>query len=363
VPRGRFLSNGPIHLETGVNLRLEEGAGIRFGADPDDYLPPVLVRWEGTRCYTHSPLLYARGQENIALTGRGTIEAGGGPLWRTWRSKQRPDRDRLRALGREGAPVESRRFGAGHFLRPDLFQAYDCRNVLVEGVSFGGSPFWTIHPVFCTNVTIRGVRVRAGATWNDDGIDPDSCRDVLIEDCAIEKRDDAIAIKSGRERDGWDGAACENVVVRGCDLARSGFAVGSEMAGGVRRVYLEDVRIGRCEAALQVKADTDQGGVVEDVLARRVTIGSCDACIAIRSDDRGVADHPYPPVIQRIDFEAVHCRTARKVGLYVSGVEGGPIRDVAFRDVTIDRAALAERVRFAARLVKRGVRIAGRPIE
>jgi polygalacturonase len=231
VPAGTFLSNGPIHLAGNVNLHLASGAKILFGTNPADYLPAVLTRWEGTRCHNYSPLIYALRQENIAITGEGVIDGQTRLFWHQWKQRQSADQNTLREMGARREPLERRVFGEGHYLRPSLFQPYDCRNVLVEGVTFQGSPFWTVHPVFCTNVTIRGIHVLPGTT-NDDGVDPDSCRDVLIENCVFDTADDNIAIKAGRDQDAWGDRPCENIVVRNCTGVHSkanGYCIGSEM--------------------------------------------------------------------------------------------------------------------------------------
>ena len=216
IPAGTWLCNGPIHLASNVNLNLAEGSTVVFGTNPADYLPAVLVRWEGTRCHNYSPLIYARGQENIAITGRGTFDGQAASFWQEWKRKQTPDQEALRKMGMERAPLEKRIFGEGHYLRPGMFQAYECRNLLIEGVTFKGSPFWTVHPVFCNNVTVRGIHVLPGTT-NDDGVDPDSSRDVLIENCTFDTADDNIAIKAGRDQDAW---ICRPAKTLSCAAAR-----------------------------------------------------------------------------------------------------------------------------------------------
>src|SRR5262249_10123286 len=146
VPAGTYLTNGPIHLASNVNLHLAEGATIRFGTNPTDYLPVVPVRWESTRCYNYSPLVYAYRQKNIAVTGQGRLDGQAQAFWGEWKNKQTADQDRLREMGASGVPPERRVFGGGHHLRPSLCEFYDCRDVLIEGVTLERSPFWTLHP-------------------------------------------------------------------------------------------------------------------------------------------------------------------------------------------------------------------------
>src|SRR4051794_6382642 len=183
VPVGVWLT-GAVHLKSNVDLHLAEGATLRFSPEPASYLPPVLTRFEGIECMNYSPLIYALEQENVAITGKGTLD--GSANWETWwawndKSKGSPTmqaaaRKRLDKEGTEGVPVEERVYGEGHFLRPNFIQPYRCKNVLIEGVTIINSPMWEIHPVLCTNVTVRGVTVRSLGT-NNDGCDPESCRD------------------------------------------------------------------------------------------------------------------------------------------------------------------------------------------
>jgi polygalacturonase len=346
VPPGNWLSNGPIHLAGNVNLHLAAGAKILFGVNPADYLPAVLTRWEGTRCHNYSPLIYAYRQENIAITGQGSIDGRTREFWHEWKKKQSPDQNALREMGARREPVERRVFGDGHYLRPSLFQPYDCRNVLVEGVTFQGSPFWTVHPVFCENVTVRGIHVLPGTT-NDDGVDPDSCRDVLIENCVFETADDNIAIKAGRDQDAWGDRPCENIVIRGCTGVRSkanGYCIGSEMSGDVRNVFIEDNQVGDVEAALYIKSNSDRGGAVENVWMRRNTVESCDCFIKLETDYKGVTDRPYPSQYRNFHFEDLTCRTARKCAIYSVGIAARPIEGVHFRNVTIGQAGMAKKI-------------------
>ncbi len=362
VPAGTYAVNGPIHLASNVNLHLEEGATVLFGTNPADYLPVVLVRWESTRCYNYSPLIYAFQEENIAITGSGTLDGQAHLFWGEWKARQSSDQEALRAMGTSLTPVDHRVFGAGHFLRPTLCEFYRCRNVLLEGVTLKRSPFWTIHPVFCTNVTIRGIHVLPGTT-NDDGCDPDSCRDVLIEDCVFDTADDNIAIKAGRDRDAWGHRACENIVIRRCHSDRSeanAYAIGSEMSGGVRNVFILNGRIGRVEKnALYIKSNSDRGGTVEDVWARDVTAEMCDNCIRLETDYKGVRDHPFPSQYRNLHFDNVTCRTARRCGVSSVGIAAKPIDGLYLKNITIERAATEVEIVHTRRIEMQNVRMNG----
>jgi polygalacturonase len=118
IPSGTFLTNGPIHLTSNVNLHVAEGAKVLFGVNPEDYLPAVLTRWEGVRCYNYSPLIYCYRQKNVAITGRGVLDGQTRLFWSKWKQKQTPDQEALRAMGARREPIERRVFGHDHYLRP-----------------------------------------------------------------------------------------------------------------------------------------------------------------------------------------------------------------------------------------------------
>jgi polygalacturonase len=363
VPAGSYLSNGPIHLLSNVNLYVAEGATIRFGTNPADYMPCVLVRWESTRCYNYSPLVYAYKQENIAITGSGTLDGQAQTFWGKWKGQQTPDQDALREMGAKGVPVENRVFGAGHYLRPCMCELYDCRNVLIEGVTMTSSPFWTMHPVFCTNVTVRRVHVLPGTT-NDDGCDPDSSRDVLIEDCVFETADDHIAIKAGRDQDAWGGRPCENIVVRRCkgiSTKANAYTIGSEMSGGVRNVFILDCTAGEVgNGVLNIKSNSDRGGIVENVWVRSVRADAGNYGIQLQTDYKGVTGHPYPTLYRNFHFEDVRVKTARRAGISSMGIAAKPIESVFLKDIDIENAVVELQIAETRKIEMQNVRVNGR---
>jgi polygalacturonase len=216
--------------------------------------------------------------------------------------------------------------------------------------------------VFCTNVTVSGIRVFPGTT-NDDGVDPDSCRDVLIENCTFDTADDNIAIKAGRDQDAWGDRPCENIVVRHCTGIRSranGYCIGSEMSGSVRNVFIEDNTVGDVQSALYIKSNSDRGGAVENVWMRRNTVASCDWFIKIETDYKGITGHKYPSKYRNFHFENVECREARKVGIYSVGIEQEPVSGLHFQDVRVDATAVETEIRATRDIEMRNVRINGK---
>jgi len=253
IPEGIFLT-GAIHLKSNVNLFISEKATIKFSVDKDKYLPAVFTRWEGVECINYSPLIYANDQENIAVTGKGILDGqGSNENWWGWKGKkeygwkendpqQKKDRDKLFEMAENNIQPSERIFGDGHYLRPNFIQPYKCKNVLIEGVTFKDSPMWFIHPVLSQNISIINVTVE-GLGPNNDGCDPESCKDVLIKNCYFNTGDDCIAIKSGRNNDGRRvNIPSENIIIQNCKMkeGHGGVVIGSEISGSVKNVFAEN---------------------------------------------------------------------------------------------------------------------------
>lgn len=343
VPAGAFLT-GPIHLRSGVNLHLDQDAQLRFVTDPRRYLPVVLTRWEGVECMNYSPLVYAFGQENIAVTGPGVLDGQadhehwwpwcGSPLFgaRAGAPQQAPARRELFRMGEEDVPVARRVFGEGGWLRPGFLQFYRCRNVLLEGVTVRRAPMWQVHPVLCTNVTVRGVSMVSHGP-NNDGCNPESSRDVRIEECHFDTGDDCIAVKSGRNRDGRRVAVpSERIVVRRCRMkeGHGGVTIGSEASGGVRGVYAERCSMDspNLERALRLKTNSVRGGFIEHVYMRDVTVGQVSDAV-LRIDlfyEEGDAGR-FPPRVRHIEMRNVTSRKSR-YALYLRGYAHTPLEDI-----------------------------------
>jgi polygalacturonase len=360
VPPGTWYSAGPLHLKSNVNLLLSKGATIRFSEVADHYLPPVLTRWEGTDLYNYSPLIYACLATNVAVTGEGVLEGNGRREFATWKPRQAEAQQRLRTMGQNGAPIQDRVFGGGSWLRPPMLQFFGCKNVLVEGISIYDAPFWCIHPVYCYNVTVRGVTVDSG-NLNNDGIDPDSSVNVVIERCRFATQDDAIAIKSGRDQDGWRGGQpSENIVVRDCDISSvvGAISIGSEMSGGVRNVFVENCRVGKVDALLYVKANLDRGGVVEQVRMRDITVEEAETVLRFTTAYHGYRGNRYPPVFRDVAVTGVRCRRAG-TGIDAVGVPEAPLRNILIQDMVVDSTSRPLRAEHVDNLRLEDVRMNG----
>ena len=342
VPAGDWFVKGPIHLKSNVNLHLAAGATIRFSTEPNDYLPVVHTRFEGNEVMNFSPLVYAYEQENIAITGEGTLDGqGSDDSWWAWKTSGGSDANRLRQMGDADVPVGERVFGQGHQLRINFVQPYACKNVLIEGVTIVNSPMWIMHPLLCENVTVRGVTVNSYGP-NNDGCDPESCRNVLIEDCFFNTGDDCIAIKSGRNADGRRiGKPSENIIIRGCTMkdGHGGVVLGSEMSGGIRNVFAEDCEMDspHLERAIRLKSNSLRGGYLENLFVRNIRVGEVsDAVVRINlayDKDRG----EYDPSVRNVYIENVTSEKSR-YPFYFVGLDNQPIENVVIQNCTFKNA-------------------------
>ena len=336
VAKGGVFLTGAVHLLGNVNLHVAEGATLQFAPDRAKYLPVVFTRFEGTECMNYSPLIYAFEQENIAVTGSGTLDGSGARTW--WGFKTRGGGGGPKKLVDEadrGAPVAERIFGEGGGLRPNFIQPYRCRNVLIENVRIINSPMWEIHPVLCTNVTVRGVRISSHGP-NNDGCDPECSRDVLIENCVFDPGDDCIAIKSGKNADGRRiKVPSENIIVRGCTMkdGHGGVVVGSEVSGGARNVFAENCKMDspNLERILRLKSNAERGGVIENVFMRNVEAGTVKVVLAIDLVYGRVETGPFPPVVRHVFVEHVTTADSPRV-LDVVGTTRSVISDIHLDD-------------------------------
>lgn len=348
IPPGTFLT-GAVHLKSNVNLHVSGGATLQFDTDPAKY-PLVLTRWEGVECMNYSPLIYSYGQDNIAVTGKGTLDGSASrENWWDWKRRlQAPGRSKLFQMGEDNVPVERRVFGEGHFLRPSFVQFYKGKNFLIEGVRIIRSPMWVIHPVLCTNLTVRGVTVDSHG-HNNDGCDPESCRDVLIEDCVFNAGDDCIAIKSGRNNDGRRiGVPSENIVIRNCVMHRGhgGVTIGSEISGGCRNVFVRDIKMDspRLDQAIRFKTNARRGGVIENIDIRNIEISRVRvSAISLELDYEEGSRGEHRPVLRDVTIENVNVQSCGQV-LNVGGIPGVVIENVVVKNSTFNGVRKADRI-------------------
>ena len=343
VPEGEFLT-GAIHLKSNVNLYLTKNAMIKFSQDPEDFLPVVYTRFEGTECYNYSPPVYAFEQENIAITGQGSLDGQGDyDHWWNWTSLDDADISNLRQQAEDGVSVEERIYGNGHYLRPNMIQPYRCTNVLFDSVNILNGPMWHIHPVLCENVTVSNISVN-GHGPNNDGCNPESCTDVLIKNCFFNTGDDCIAIKSGRNADGRRvNVPTENVVIQNCTMndGHGGVVIGSEMSGSVRNVFAEDCYMDspNLDRALRIKTNSMRGGIVENVYLRNITVGQvADAVFRVNFyyGEGDVGD--FTPVVHNVEIRNLTCEQSN-YALRLQGYPRSPVSNIRLVNCEIENAS------------------------
>jgi polygalacturonase len=302
IPAGLWMT-GPIELKSNVNLHLKKEALLQFTPDFDQY-ELVQSNWEGVPQWRNQSPLFANNQANIAITGFGIID-GSGEAWRMVKKEKLTDSQWKKLIASGGVvssdkktwyPSEKSLTGAAtknagyitagktiedvktvkDFLRPNLLVFNGCKKVLLEGVTFQNSPAWCLHPLMCEDLTVRNVYVKN--PWyaqNGDGIDLESCKNVVIESSTFDVGDDGICIKSGKDAEGRKrGMPTENVVVRNCTVyhAHGGFVIGSEMSCGAKNMYVDNCTFIGTDIGLRFKTTRGRGGIVENIFISNIVM-------------------------------------------------------------------------------------------
>ena len=342
IPAGKYMT-GPVTLKSNVNLRVEKDAELVFAFDRSLY-PLVETRWEGLNLWNYQPCIYAVDCKNIALSGEGTIN-GNGSNENWWYMKgnknhgyhdgvdewqgtaKKGPRAELIKMSDNNVPTSERIFGQGKGLRPQLVNFLRCENVLIENVRLLNSPFWVIHPIFCKNMTVRGAYIYNEGP-NGDGCDPESCEDVLIENCTFHTGDDCIALKSGRNGDGLRAnTPCKNIIVRKCTMedGHGGVVIGSEISGGCDNIFAEDCKMDspNLDRVLRIKTNTCRGGINQNIYMRNIEVGQCaEAVMRINLvyEPNEIAERGHIPTVRNVYMENVTCKKS-KYGILINGLE------------------------------------------
>ena len=357
IPAGQTFLTGAITLKDGVNLHVEEGAVLEFAFEPELY-PIVETSWEGLECFNLSPCVYAFKAKDIAITGKGTIDGGGSnDTWWPWNGNPRfgwkegmisqriESRPRLLKNGEDGIPMYNEKgerspervFGPKDGLRPQLVSFNKCEGILLEDITLLRSPFWVIHPLHSTDITVRRVKMINDGP-NGDGCDPECCDRVLIEDCFFNTGDDCIAIKSGRNRDGRErNMPSKNIIIRRCEMknGHGGVVVGSEISGGCQNVFAHDCVMDspELERVLRIKTNSCRGGIIENINMRNTKVGVCkESVLKINLDyePKEVCCRGNFPTVRNIYMENVTSEQS-KYGVQIIGLE----EDTYVYDVTV----------------------------
>lgn len=356
VPNGKYLT-GAIHLESNVNLHLEDQAEILFSINPKDY-PIVHTSWEGTELMNYSPLIYAKNKTNVAVTGKGTLNgqadstnwwiwSGGKSYgWKKGISSQNDptNREVLVDMAEKGVPVSERVFGDGRYLRPSFIEFFECNTILVKDVTIINAPFWILHPLKSNNIIIDGVTVNSHGP-NNDGCDPEYSQNIIIKNCTFNTGDDCIAIKSGRDADGRRVAIpSKNIIVQNCKMidGHGGVVIGSEISAGVNNVFVENCVMDspNLDRVIRIKTNSRRGGVIEDVFVRNIEVGTVKECVLKLNmfyNVYGSQTGNFIPVIRNINLENVKVKNGGKYSVWAEGYASSPVENITLKNVVIQR--------------------------
>ncbi len=384
VPSGLWLT-GPVVLKNNINLHIAAGATLLFTADKNEY-PLVEANWEGLPQMRNQSPISATNASNIAITGKGIID-GNGDVWRAvkidkltesqWKKKVASggvvSDDKKTWYPSEGfmkgskmpanpgmiSPEKDETFykSIKDFLRPNLLLLTNCKYILLEGVTIQNSPAWCLHPLMCENLTVRNVFVKN--PWyaqNGDGIDVESCKNVLIENSVFDVGDDALCMKSGRDAEGRKrGMPTENVIIRNCTVyaAHGGFVIGSEMSGGARNIYVNNCTFIGTDIGLRFKTTRGRGGIVENIFIKDIYMKDIPA-EAILFDMYYMAKDPVvlagekrelpkvefktvdetTPQFRNFHISNVYCNGAEK-GIFVRGLPEMHVKDIVLENMVL----------------------------
>ena len=383
IPAGVYVT-GPLVLKSNIRLHVEQGALVVFS--PDFSLYPILdASFEGLDTRRCQSPVSAFNAENIAITGKGSFN-GSGDAWRPVKKAKLTDSQWKQKIqsggvlsddGKVWYPTEGAKYAVGlcidqnvpegvsteeewefihAFLRPVMLNFIGCKNILLEGVCFENSPAWNLHPLLCENVVLNNLTVRnPWYSQNGDGVDVESCKNVLVKDCSFDVGDDAICMKSGKNESGRRrGIPTENVIVDGCTVyhGHGGFVVGSEMSGGIKNIAVSNCLFIGTDVGLRFKSTRGRGGIVENIFINNVNMADIpneallfdlfyggkgageetDEEIAARMGAMVPAVTEETPQFRDITIENVICRNAKRP-VYFNGLPEMPIRNVTLKHV------------------------------
>ncbi len=356
-PKGNYTT-GAIHLKSNITLNIDSEAIIKFSNDFDDYLPMVLVHWEGTEVINFSPLIYANGVENIGITGRGIIDGNGEKWWDFYRNLKENAKKtghwdtsskwqklflqsnaKLLANTSE-LPDEDTQLKQG-FLRAHFIQLINSKNILIQGLTIRNSPFWTVNPVLSDNITITGLTIENPSNSpNTDGIDPDSCRNVSISNSSISVGDDCVCIKSGKDRQARRiNRPSENIMITNCKMFRGhgGVVIGSEMSGSVRNINASNLYFEGTDRGVRIKSTRGRGGVVENVYMSNIVMknikyeGITVNTFYTKTNPEPVSERT--PIFK--NFILKNITGDAKFGIQLLGSPEMPLKNISLNDIDI----------------------------
>ncbi|MCC2598869.1 glycoside hydrolase family 28 protein [Sphingobacterium sp. FBM7-1] len=346
-PAGKYIT-GPIHFKSNITLFIDAGAELHFSDDFDHYLPMVESRWEGTEVTNFSPLIYGTDLENIAIVGRGLIDGHGKKWWGysevTIRQQKEGEETKwqkeFKRLNKDVLAPDLPGWVERGFLRPPFIQFLRCENVQIKDIKIQNSPFWTVNPQYCDNVTIDGVTIYNPESPNTDGINPESCRNVHIANCHISVGDDCITIKSGKDRSGRKvNIPAENYTITNCTMlnGHGGVVIGSEMSGGVKNIVISNCIFDGTDRGIRLKTARGRGGVVENIRVSNIVMRNIrDQAIVLNT--QYAKTEPEPVSERTPQFKNIHISnmsgTTNRV-MRIRGLEEMPIENISVNNINM----------------------------
>ena len=353
IPRGTYDNIGKIELKSNVRLHFEDSTKINFSKNKNDFLPMVLTSWEGNDVYNFSSFIHAESQNNIAITGKVVLNGNGSKNnWWNWKDKSLPVpmraenhpniRPKLLKQNRDNIPVDQRKYGIDSKLRAYFMTLRNCKNIYIKGLTLINSPMWNIHPLMSENIIIDSVTIISpNNSPNTDGINPESSKNILIQNSVISVGDDCITIKSGRNNDGRRrNMPSENIYIKNCTLANGhgGIVIGSELSGGVKNVIVEDCKMNSPNLlrALRIKSNEYRGAYVQNIAMRNVQIDTIGGPIVginmdYKSYDTEKTKDRFYTSCDGILVENINCNFANQ-GWLINGSETLPVKNIKFKN-------------------------------
>ncbi len=327
VPAGEYPT-GSIRLYSDMTLNIESGARLAFHQDAAAF-PLIELEYEGNAGPMHQACIYAEKAKNVTVTGCGTVDGQGSYWWKQIREKRRTE-----------------------YPRPYLVCFSECEHVVLENVTLLNSPAWTVHPLRCRNVVVRGLNIKNPAdSPNTDGINPDACQDVRISDCTIDVGDDCIAIKSGTEKTP-NRVATERIIITNCHFlhGHGGVVLGSEMSGNVRNVVVSSCVFQGTDRGIRLKTRRGRGGTVEGIQLTNLVMENviCPFVFNMyygcgtRPEDRHTWEKiPYPvdegtPCLRDVSISGVRARGCTSCAGFFYGLPEMPVEGVSLQDVVVE---------------------------
>lgn len=346
---------GAITLKSNVVVEIEENAVLRFVRNKtNEFYPLVYTRWEGVEMMNFSPFIYSYEAENIAIIGDGILDGNADEFnWMPWKfgyfkeEDQQIQRERLFDLGQENADVRCGRIFGDDIstIRPPFIQPYKSKNILIKDIKIINSPFWEVNPVLCENIKVDNIKVDTNL-YNNDGVDPESCKDMIIENCYFLTGDDCIAIKSGRNNEGRNiGVPSENIIIRYNEFkdGHGGITIGSEISGGVNDIFAHDNYFDSKELdyPIRFKTNAQRGGKLENIYVKNSTVNKSKVAV-IHADffyEEGTCgDHK--PVLRNITLSNIKTIEGGSIdaknALYIKGFEHAPIENIVLEDAVLN---------------------------